>query len=107
MFHSFICGIRNLIKWFPIIWGDRDFDQSFLLRIMSFKMKNMAELHRKYGIATNSLEIAKQLEECSRLAKKISLEEDYDLDDWEDKEIEKDLDILFSNMRKNIRGWWD
>lgn len=101
-------GIKNLIKWFPIIWRDRDFDQAFLLNIMSFKMKNMAELHRKYGYSVNSEEYAKQLEECAKFAKKLSLE-DYDVEDWKEEErmIESDLDLLFSNMRKNIRSWWD
>lgn len=101
-------GVRNLIKWFPIIWKDRDWDQAFLLEIMRFKMKNMAELHRKYGISVNSEEYAKQLEECSKLAEQLS-KEDYDTEDYkeENKLIEDDLDKLFTSMRNNIRAWWD
>lgn len=38
---NIIQGVKNLIAWFPVIWKDRDWDRSFLLRILQFKLKRM------------------------------------------------------------------
>ena len=107
-FYQLKQGVINLVKWFPIIWNDREFEYSFLLKIMSHKMKLMSEMHRKDGNSLHHEEYAKQLAECARLAKRLSME-DYDGEtlDEDDKLMEQDLDLLFSNMRKNIKNWWD
>jgi len=42
---NFVRGVKNLIKWGPIIWKDRDWDDSFLFEIIKFKISNMSELH--------------------------------------------------------------
>ena len=36
---DFIEGIKNLIKWFPIIWKDRNWDHSYIYEILKFKLK--------------------------------------------------------------------
>jgi hypothetical protein len=36
-------GIKNLIKWFPVIWKDRDWDHNFIYEIIKFKLKNQAD----------------------------------------------------------------
>jgi hypothetical protein len=38
---SIIMGLRNLWKWLPIIWHDRDWDYNYLLKIMYFKISEM------------------------------------------------------------------
>lgn len=38
---NIIEGIKNLIKWFPLVWKDRDWDYHFLYEILHFKLKNM------------------------------------------------------------------
>lgn len=40
-------GIRNLIKWFPVIWKDCDWDSAYIYRILQFKLEQQA-----YGIAS-------------------------------------------------------
>ena len=42
-------GIKNLYRWFPIIWNDRDWDHNFFFEIMRFKLKNMENFFRYYG----------------------------------------------------------
>ena len=37
-------GIKNLIKWAPIIWKDRDWDYSFTFKILKFKIENIKQL---------------------------------------------------------------
>lgn len=34
-------SIKNLIKWFPIIWQDRDWDHGYVEDILLFKLNNM------------------------------------------------------------------
>jgi hypothetical protein len=37
----FINSIKNLIKWFPIIWQDRDWDCGYVEEMLLFKLNNM------------------------------------------------------------------
>ena len=41
--------IRNLIRWIPIIWKDRDWDFYFTYEILKKKLEFQAEFTRKYG----------------------------------------------------------
>ena len=38
---SVIRGLRNLIAYAPLIWRDRDWDHSFLLEMLIFKLRRM------------------------------------------------------------------
>ncbi len=40
---NIIIGIKNLIKWFPIIFKDRDWDSYYILEVLKFKIKNTAK----------------------------------------------------------------
>ena len=42
---SFINSIKNLIRWFPIIWKDRDHDDYYIFEVLKFKIKNTMKLH--------------------------------------------------------------
>lgn len=68
----FPTNVHNLIKWFPVIWRDRDFDQYYLLKVMEFKMSEMAKLHREYGVTEGKFDTADQLEQCVSLIQKIT-----------------------------------
>lgn len=67
-------GIQNLIKWFPVIWRDRDWDQTFLLAMLEKKLSNMSDLHKEYGNKANSDETSRQLKRLANLASRISNE---------------------------------
>jgi hypothetical protein len=32
-------SIKNIIRWFPIIWKDRDWDESYIYTILQTKLK--------------------------------------------------------------------
>ena len=83
-------GIKNLIRWIPVVWRDRDYDQSFVFYILYHKFKHMEDYFRgdncwgadaeKYA---DEIKVAKNL--CKRL-----YEEDY-LENalfWHDKKFE-------------------
>lgn len=68
----------------PIIWKDRDFDHTFLTRILQFKLSEMSKLHKSHGLAINSQEKSKDLEMAADLAKNIT-NEDYTDEAFGDK----------------------
>ena len=75
-FRNIRLGIPNLIKWAPVIWKDRDWDQYFLYIILQFKLKQMEQLQRKYGISVNSNDYADQMRTCILLLERI-IKDDY------------------------------
>lgn len=46
---QFIESIKNLIKWFPIIWKDRNWDDYYIMKILQYKIK----MQRDYLIYYN------------------------------------------------------
>ena len=40
-------GVKNLIKWFKIVWKDRDYDDSFIFDVLKFKIENTAKYTEK------------------------------------------------------------
>ena len=40
---EFIQGVKNLIKWFPVIWRNRDWDHTFIYDILTFKLEQQAK----------------------------------------------------------------
>jgi len=56
----FISRIKNLIRWFPIIWKDRDWDDHYIWEILKFKLKNQAQYigyHNRHVSAKRDAEI--------------------------------------------------
>lgn len=41
--NTFMTGVKNLIKWFPIIWKDRDWDDHYIFEVLKFKIENTAK----------------------------------------------------------------
>lgn len=40
---QFFKRIRNLYRWFPIIWKDQDWDDWYIFEILKFKIRNQAD----------------------------------------------------------------
>jgi len=64
-------GIKNLVAYAPLIWCDRDWDFAYLLALMEFKMRRMANSIGNSGITEDSRHAATTLIEaadtCQRL----------------------------------------
>lgn len=64
-------GICNIIKWAPLIYNDRDWDQYYLLKMLEFKFKNMAECQLEsanhIGYERTAKELKLAAEYCRRL----------------------------------------
>jgi hypothetical protein len=68
---QFFRNIHNLIRWFPIIWKDRDWDDHFIFEILKFKLKNQAKYigyHNRHMFAKRD---AEKMMLCVRLIENI------------------------------------
>ena len=64
---DFIEGVKNLWKWFPVIWKDRDWDTSFIYEIIKVKLENQA----KYIGGKDRHDRAKRDAELMRLTSRL------------------------------------
>lgn len=112
-------GIKNIIRWTPVIWFDEDFDWSNLARVMEFKLRLMEKEFRVNGHHVNSKRDAKQVLICAELLNRMQKEDYYDNADsiypernglWvkhiamQEKQGQEYLALMF---RKYLRAWWD
>lgn len=58
--------IERLVYWMPVLWNDRDWDDSFLMIIMRHKLLSMANNFEKYGHAVGSEKCAKQMRQVAK-----------------------------------------
>ena len=71
---NFISGIKNLIRWFPIIWKDRDWDDRFIWQIMIQKIKFQAQYIGKRDRHTRAKRDAEIMMTCVRLMERVKQE---------------------------------
>jgi len=75
-------GIKNLIKWFPVIWKDRDWDSYYIFRILEHKLTLQSKGIAKRDIHLNAQRDAEIMVTCVRLIEKIR--EEYYQDEHSD-----------------------
>lgn len=75
IFYNIKYGIKNLIRWFPIIWKDRDWDYAFIYDLLSAKLKFQANSFKKHGVSVSSGRDAEVMILCSKLIAIVSREE--------------------------------
>ena len=110
-----IKGIKNLWKWFLLVWKDRDWDHHFIFETLKFKIANTANYiksHDRYVGADRDYEV---MMTCVRLIEKIQ-EEDYD-GEWGNyinqkmttKEIEGESSKIldFEIISENFKTYFD
>jgi hypothetical protein len=57
---DFIQGVKNLWKWFPTIWRDRDWDTTFIYEVIKVKLNNQAkyiDFHNRHTRAKRDAEL--------------------------------------------------
>lgn len=111
-------GTENLIKWFPIIWNDRDWDRHFIFKILRFKLQNVEECIRN-GCHLNCEKDADDIKLCYLLLDRIIKDEyyenaskefsekwgesDFEFIDVPDKPEYQELNIRYENDPNNER----
>lgn len=68
---NFTNGVKNIFKWFPIIWRDRDWDTSFIFEIMIQKLKNQSDYIGDKDRHTSAKRDAEIMMTCVRLMEKV------------------------------------
>ena len=94
-----IQGVRNLIKWFRVVWKDRDWDHSYIYEILKHKLENQAHYIAKKDRHTSAKRDAELMLLCARLIE-MQQEESYDMEYLDYREIEwtDDLRIIRGKM---------
>lgn len=67
-------SIKNLIRWFPIIWKDKDWDTHFIWEILKFKLTNQADYISKNDRHTQAQYDASRMRLCVKLIEKVQHE---------------------------------
>jgi hypothetical protein len=69
-------GIKNLIRWFPIIWKDRNWDFYYIYLILRHKL-HLTEQHiRRHSFHTRAEKDADQIKKCVLILDRI-IKDDY------------------------------
>lgn len=104
-------GVKNLIRWFPTIWKDRDWDTHYIWVLMMEKLKNQSNYIGKKDRHTSAKRDAEIMMTCVRLMEKIKEEyyssefmeyhdSDYNFVDTENPEY-KELEIVEKSENYN------
>jgi hypothetical protein len=65
----FIAGVKNLWNWFPVIWKDRDWDQTFIYEVLIHKLEKQAKYIGERDWHTRAKRDAEKMLLCARLAR--------------------------------------
>jgi hypothetical protein len=119
-------GIKNLVRWAPIIYQDRDWDHGFMLRLMHFKLRNMVkffESDKVHIIAAKS--IAKRIKIAAHLVDRLAKDDYVDFSDIcshafgselrntldkiiaREKMLRKQDEEMLIHYLKHYANWWD
>jgi len=112
---NFFMSISNLIKWIPVIWKDRNWDDAYIYDILQFKIFQQRKYLVKHNRSTSTSANNRDMTICLNLIEKTredwySMEYlDYQKSEftWEDlnEEEEKELkeDDLLSEKEKKLK----
>lgn len=77
-----IRGIKNLWKWLPLVWKDRDWDDYFILEALKFKLKNTADYFQEKQRFIGWEDEVRYIRICESLIQKIQ-DEHYKMEYFE------------------------
>jgi len=111
-------GVKNLYKWFWIIWKDRDWDHHYIFEVLKFKLEKQAKHLADVGFHNDAQRDAERIMTCVRLINKLQNEEYYDeLSESGVRSSEavqividrhnKAKRLLFKILNDRIEEWWD
>jgi hypothetical protein len=69
-------GVKNLIRWFPVIWKDRDYDHFFIYYLLREKLKQMEDFQLNHGHCVSHKEISHKIKICRILLDRL-INDDY------------------------------
>jgi hypothetical protein len=102
-------GIKNIIRWTPIIWDDQDWDWAYLSDIMEYKLRRMSKQFRKdsswcYGANRDSRDTLI----CAELLKRIRTDDDSRVNIRIHVARMKSWNKMLGDIiGKRLQYWWD
>ena len=111
-------GIKNLYKWFWVIWKDRDWDHYYIFEVLKFKLEKQAKHLGERNWHESSKRDTELMMTCVRLINKLQNEEYY-VDYYDSKPMTNEMmrkcydqhnkakHLLFKIMEEKIGSWWD
>ena len=118
---QFLAGLKNCIRYAPLVWADRDFDYAYLLALMSFKLDAMSRHIARHDRHVGSQKIARELKICAHICRR--LENDNYFQNlitsgerhgvstkllFEEAARVKRADLeLFGKLFRKVDCWWD
>ena len=77
--------ITNIISWIPILWQDKPWSETYILKILQFKLKKVRITLEKDQVYLNSPKYAKQIKVAELLLDRLTGGTDcYTTKDWEE-----------------------
>ena len=73
-FRNMVQGVKNLWRWFPVIWKDRDWDDAFILDVLKFKLKNTADELERAAFFTGYEHEVSRIRLCVKLIELVQEE---------------------------------
>lgn len=73
---NIIRGIKNVIRWLPVIWNDRDWDYSYALIFLKMKLQFMSDYHQQRQFYVGWENNVKWMRTIVKLIDKV-IQEDY------------------------------
>jgi hypothetical protein len=101
-FYDLKYGIQNLIRWFPIIWNDRDWDWAYMAEMLEVKLRHMAEYTEKYGCHVGSDKNAREQRICAELLRRMR--EDSYFSKIDSRNEHFGIPVLDYNSYKSLQG---
>lgn len=86
---EFFQGVKNLIKWFRLVWKDRDWDDHFIFEALKFKIQNTSKYIGTKQRFVGWEDEVRYMNICVKLIDRIQ-EDWYQMEymDYEDSKIE-------------------
>ena len=91
-------GVRNIIRWYPTIWNDRDWDQHFIYEVLKTKLEFQAKYIYHSGVHNDAERDAEKMLLCARLIE-IQQEGLYAFE-YTDYSEEDNLDEYFKKYKR-------
>lgn len=108
-------GFKNLYQWFRIIWSDRNWDHTYFLQIMKFKIERMADYHESRQFYVGWENNVKWMRTCVRLIDRMidttyegELHKYYDIEVWcvPDDDTDEFVQLDMKTTRENLDDYF-
>ncbi len=99
-------GVRNIVRWVPVVWSDTDYDYEPLLQMMREKLDSMEGAIRANGYGVAHIQDADNMRVCVLLLDRIIADE-YPIEAFRRDQRGNDTKYLFELMGKHVLTWWD